>query len=99
MASDDFASRTSLDWWRPMGQVVLSGRSSAVLLMEPAPDFPAEDRKALEEVNALLATDQQAARALLREIVARHPEDEGLRAFAERCTDLDENGVYVMAGK
>ncbi len=99
MASGDFASRTSLDWWRPMGKVVLSGRSSPVELFEPAPDFPAEDRKALADALDKLATDREAALSALRDICARYEGDEGLEALLERCEQSDEEGVYVMAGK
>jgi len=49
MASREFAERSGLDWWRPMGRVVLRGRSQPVDLFEPAPDFPKEDREAMTE--------------------------------------------------
>ncbi|WP_237437508.1 adenylate/guanylate cyclase domain-containing protein [Alteraurantiacibacter aestuarii] len=101
MASQEIASRTSLDWWRPMGSVVLSGRSSPVALFEPAPDFPREDREALAEaLEMVVMPDSKAAGlAMLEEISARHPDDEGLRALIERSHNLNEAGAHVLAGK
>lgn len=99
MASRDFADRSGLDWWRAMGSVVLSGRASAVDLCEPAPDFPEDDRKALAEAVALLATDQSRALDLLAQIAARYPDDAGLAALLERSKDIDANGAHVLSSK
>lgn len=101
MGSEEIASRTSLDWWRPMGSVVLSGRSSPVALFEPAPDFPKADRTVLgKALEALVSKDgHEAGLAMLEEISARHPDDEGLRALIERSHDLNDAGAHVLAGK
>ena len=99
MATGDFASRTSLDWWRPMGRVVLSGRSSPVDLFEPAPDFPAADRQALADALALLETDQDAGVAALRAVAARYPEDTALAALVTRSTDLNDQHAHVLGSK
>jgi adenylate cyclase len=99
MASEEFARRTTLDWWRPMGKVVLSGRSSPVALFEPAPDFPADDRAALASALHLLATDRAAALAALGDICARYPGDDALKAVLERSEQANADGVYVMSGK
>ena len=99
MASGDIAGRTSLDWWRPMGKVVLSGRSSPIALFEPAPDFPEEDRKALADALELLERDQAASLARLQAISDRYPDDDALKALVERSADLNEEGAHVMASK
>jgi adenylate cyclase len=99
MASEEFARRTTLDWWRPMGKVVLSGRSSPVALCEPAPDFPADDRAALANALHLLATDRATALAALGDICARYPSDDALKAMLERSEQANADGVYVMSGK
>ncbi len=99
MASGDFASRSGLDWWRPMGSVVLSGRASAVELYEPAPDFPQADREALAEAVAMLKTDPGKAMESLAKIIARHPEDTALQALLARSRELNDDGDYVMGSK
>ncbi|WAT16826.1 adenylate/guanylate cyclase domain-containing protein [Aurantiacibacter sp. MUD11] len=99
MATGEFATRSGLDWWRRMGRVVLSGRSSPVDLYEPAPDFPEADRKALAKANELLDTDRDKGLEMLQEIAARHPEDEALQALLARSHDLNEAGAHVLGSK
>lgn len=99
MASAEFARRSGLDWWRPMGSVVLSGRGSALELAQPAPDFPEDDRKALAEAVAMLQSDRDRVMESLEEIASRYPEDTALQALLDRSRHLNEDGAYVMASK
>ncbi|WDA39849.1 adenylate/guanylate cyclase domain-containing protein [Erythrobacter sp. BLCC-B19] len=96
MASREFAEASGLDWWRPMGRVVLRGRARPVELFEPAPEFPAQDRAALVEASVLSVTDRAAAVRLVEGVAARHPEDSALRNLARRIADGDEGGTYVL---
>lgn len=96
MASREFAEASGLDWWRPMGRVVLRGRARPVDLFEPVPDFPAEDRAALAEASDLAATDRAAARRLAETVAARHPEDKALGNLARRMAAMDDGGTYVL---
>ena len=99
MASAEFARRSGLDWWRPMGSVVLSGRASALDLAEPAPDFPEQDRQALAEAVAMLGTDRERGVEAIAAIAARYPHDTALQALLERSRNLNEDGAYVMGSK
>lgn len=96
MASREFAERSGLDWWRPMGSVVLRGRAKPVELREPAPDFPAEDRAALARAMARLAEDRPAALAEIKSIAARHPADEALQKLVSRIESANEVEAYVL---
>lgn len=96
MASREAADLSGLDWWRPMGKVVLRGRTRAVELREPAPDFPAEDRAALAEALATFEADRAAGLAQLRLIAARHPADAALANLVTRCESLGERDAYVL---
>lgn len=99
MATGDFANRTQLDWWRRMGRVVLSGRSSPVDLYEPAPDFPEEDRLALNAAVAQLDGDPSAGIAAIRAVAGKYPDDAALAALVERSQHLNADGAHVLAGK
>ncbi|MEE4289045.1 MAG: adenylate/guanylate cyclase domain-containing protein [Erythrobacter sp.] len=99
MASREFAEGSQLDWWREMGRIVLSGRSSPVDIMEPAPHFPVEDRALLAEAATLAASDPARAQAIAAEVAARHPDDEALANLAYRYANLFEGGAYVMGSK
>ncbi|WP_086617071.1 adenylate/guanylate cyclase domain-containing protein [Erythrobacter tepidarius] len=97
MASREFAEASGLDWWRPMGRVVLRGRSSPVDLFEPAPDFPEADRALLAEACAkALAGDRAGAVRLAQDVAGRHPDDSALRNLVKRMQEMNEGGTYVL---
>lgn len=96
MASREFASRSGLDWWRPMGRVVLRGRAQPVDIFEPAPDFSKSDRDLLAKAMDLMAGDHAQALALVAEVAARYPADKALQNLLSRCHELDEESAYVL---
>ncbi len=96
MASEEFASRTGLDWWRPMGRVVLRGRRKPVDIFEPAPDFADSDKVKLEKAMKLIETDLDGAIALVEEVVTTNPADKALQNLLERCRGLNEERAYVL---
>jgi adenylate cyclase len=96
MASREFAERSGLDWWRPMGRVVLRGRSQPVDLFEPAPDFPEGDRAELERAMTLIESDRAAATGILGALAAKHPGDGALANLLERTRNLGEGRAFVL---
>lgn len=96
MASRELAERSGLDWWRPMGRVVLRGRSKPVDLFEPAPDFPAEDRAALYQAMILVEKDRAAALEVIRAVADRHPDDAALANLVERTERLTTNHAFIL---
>jgi adenylate cyclase len=96
MASREFAEASGLEWWRPMGRVVLRGRARPVDLYEPAPDFPSEDKALLDQALALVMVDRAEAMRLAQAVASRHPEDSALRNLARRIAEIGEGGTYVL---
>ena len=96
VASREFAERSKLDWWRPMGRVVLRGRAKPVELMEPAPDFPEEDRKALIQAMILADSDHAKAIEVVEKVFERHPDDKALENLLYRLRNLGEGNAYVL---
>ena len=96
MASREFAERSGLDWWRPMGRVVLRGRSRPVDLFEPAPGFPQEDRTVLYQATILLDSDPDQAIALIAELVERYPRDAALANLLRRSRALPASKAFVL---
>jgi adenylate cyclase len=88
MASRELAERSGLDWWRPMGRVILRGRSKPVELFEPAPDFPVEDRAALYQATILADSDRPAALEVIRRLTEKHPDDAALANLLERTEHM-----------
>ena len=96
MASREFMERSGLEWWRPMGTVVLRGRAKPVDLFEPAPDFPDEDRKALVQASILMEGDRKQAEQVIAGVVARHPQDKALANLLYRVQNTEGGSAYVL---
>jgi len=96
MASKEFADRSGLDWWRPMGRVVLRGRSKPVDLFEPAPGFPLEDRTVLYQAMILIDSDREAAIEVLAGLVERYPDDGALANLLQRTRKLGKERAFVL---
>ena len=96
MASREFAEHTTLDWWRPMGRVVLRGRAQPVDLMQPAPDVAPEERVELENAIRLVSTRRNAAIEAVEALVKRNMADKALANLLNRLNNLDEEDAYVL---
>lgn len=96
MASREFADRTSLEWWRPMGRITLRGRAQPVNIMEPAPDFPAEDRKVLTQAMILADVGDAQAQRLVEQLIAKHPDDKALVNLLHRLQNMSGGNSYVL---
>jgi len=96
MASREFTEASGLDWWRPMGKVVLRGRAKPVELYEPAPDFPAADREALAKAVGLSENDRTGAAAIVEELAERHGSDDALQNLLMRIRTSRKGNAYVL---
>ena len=96
MASREFAERSGLDWWRPMGRVVLRGRAKPVDIFQPVPEFPAEDRAFLTKAIDLLGQEEETAIRMITELAARYPSDDALQNLLVRTRNLGKDKAYVL---
>lgn len=96
MASREFAEASGLDWWRPMGKVVLRGRAKPVELYEPTPDFPEADRQLLQEAIDLIASDREKAAYMIQQLAQRHGDDKPLQNLLMRIRNLGDDDAYVL---
>jgi adenylate cyclase len=102
LVSSEAKSRSTLDVFRPMGRVVLSGRATPVEVWEPAPDMAEALRVRLTEL--WLAYDggdggSAAALVQLEEIAAAHKEDAALQEFVYRIREAGPGGHFVLGSK
>ncbi|MBB6124134.1 adenylate/guanylate cyclase domain-containing protein [Sphingobium subterraneum] len=96
MASREAMERSGLDWWRPMGRVVLRGRATPVEIFEPAPDFPASDVHHLQDILNGLLTNRQQGLSDLAALVARYPDDAALQNLYMRVEHTPSGEAYVL---
>ncbi|MET0365938.1 MAG: CHASE2 domain-containing protein [Sphingobium sp.] len=96
MVSRDAMERSGLDWWRPMGRILLRGRSTPVDIFEPCPDFPASDRDHLTKAMNTLGQDRDGALSIIRDVSKRHPDDEALLNLIYRLENSQAGEAYVL---
>ncbi|HYN45998.1 MAG TPA: adenylate/guanylate cyclase domain-containing protein [Allosphingosinicella sp.] len=99
LVSDEAKRESTLDVFRPMGRIVLSGRATPVMVWEPAPDM---DEGLRAELNRLwLAFDggEEAALVQLEAIAEAHKEDAALQYFVYRIREAGPGGHFVLGSK
>ncbi len=95
-ASREFIEKSGLDWWVPMGRIVLRGRAQPVDILQPMPGFPEEDRAKLIKAAQLSESKHDVAVQLIDEVAAMHPDIPALRNYSSRIRNLNEGGAYVL---
>ncbi|ANY18579.1 Adenylate cyclase 2 [Tsuneonella dongtanensis] len=97
LASRELVSRSGLDWWRPMGRIVLRGRKQPVEVFDIAPEWSAEDRAELGEAIGIAPTDAQAAVNRINALQERYGNDIAIENLLHRIRNLNEEGAYVLS--
>ncbi|TMJ19531.1 MAG: adenylate/guanylate cyclase domain-containing protein [Alphaproteobacteria bacterium] len=99
LVSDSAKSESSLDIFRPMGRIVVSGRGTPFEVWEPAPDMDEASRGALNEAWCAFDGGDTSALARLEEIAAAHAEDAALQYFIYRIREVGPGGHFVLGSK
>ena len=99
LVSAEAAAGTGLDWFRPMGRVVLSGRATPIEVWEPAPHFAGEERARLADLWRRFDRGDREALAGIEATAAAHKEDEALGYFVYRLREVGPGGSFVLASK
>jgi len=87
------------DLFRPMGRVVLSGRSTPVELWEPKPNMDPELRAQLRGLWERYDGGDMAALTEIERIAAEHKEDAALQNFVFRIREAGPGKPYVLLAK
>ncbi len=96
LVSREAVERTGLDWFRPLGRIVLRGRSTPVEIYEPVPHHDGQDRQAFVALaNRAIKGDVSAITALAEES-AKAPGDKALANFVYRLGHQEEGGYFVL---
>lgn len=96
LASQEAIELAGVDWFRPLGRIVLRGRSTPLQVFEPVPDMPVEERKRYSKLaQAAIAGDVSAITALNDES-ASQPEDYALANFVYRLAHQEKGGYFVL---
>lgn len=97
LVSREAAERSGLDWFRPMGEVVLRGRATPVEVFEPVPEMAAEARAlSAELISAHSAGDMHRVQALTDRLMETAQGDDALMNLVERLRARHKGEAYGL---
>lgn len=99
LVSSEAKAKATLDPFRPMGRVVLSGRATPVEVWEPVPHLGAALRQRLNDLWRRFDGGDAEALAELDQIAAADKQDAALREFVYRCREAGAGGHFVLGSK
>ena len=99
LVSDEAKRESTLDVYRPMGRIVVSGRATPVEVWEPVPDMDEALRRQLNDLWQAYDGGDRDALARLEEIAAVHKEDAALQSFVYRIREAGPGGHFVLGSK
>ena len=99
LISEEARSRTSLDVFRPMGRIILSGRATPIVVWEPAPDADPELRATLARLWDRFDKGDRAALDEIEQICLTCDKDAALSAFACRLREAGPGGAVQLTEK
>jgi len=99
LVSDEARAHVTVDVFRPMGRIVLSGRPVPIVVWEPAPEMDAQVRHELMRLwEQFDAGDKEALHAI-EAIAAANDNDPALSAFAYRLLQAGPGGHFILGEK
>ena len=99
LVSDEAKRESTLDYFRPMGRIVLSGRATPVMVWEPVPDMDGAFIAQLSDAWERFDAGDREALVQLESIAAGHKEDAALQYFVYRCREVGPGGHFVLGSK
>ena len=96
LVSKEAVELSGLDYFRPMGRIVLRGRATPVMIYQPVPDMPEEERRSFSELATRAMAGDVSAITALREESAKHVKDAALENFVYRLEHQEEGGYFVL---
>jgi adenylate cyclase len=99
LVSTEAKRESTLDIFRPMGRIVLSGRATPVEVWEPVPHMPADQRDRLVKLWERFESGDASALAELEAISNENKEDAALANFVYRIREAGPKGHFVLGSK
>jgi adenylate cyclase len=96
LASQEAVELAGVDWFRPLGRIVLRGRSTPLEVFEPVPNMDKSDRQRFAEVAKKAIRGDVSAITALNDDSASHPEDTALANFVYRLAHQEKGGYFVL---
>jgi adenylate cyclase len=99
LVSSEAKRESGLSYFRPMGRIVLSGRSTPVEVWEPVPQMDGALRDRLVKLWERFDGGDTSALTELAEIAAANKDDAALANFVYRIRETGPGGHFVLGSK
>jgi adenylate cyclase len=99
LVSAEAKAECSLDIFRPMGRIVLSGRATPVEVWEPRPSMDPEFRRSLVDLWERFDAGDLSALTELEQVSAANIDDAALANFVYRIREAGPGGHFVLGSK
>jgi adenylate cyclase len=99
LVSSEAKRQSTLDIFRPMGRIVLSGRATPVEVWEPVPQMDAPLRETLISLWERYDGGDASALPELEQLASDHKEDAALANFVYRIREAGPGGHFVLGSK
>ncbi len=99
LVSDEAKQQTSLDVFRPMGRIILSGRATPVVVWEPAVDLDPKLRAELVRLWDAYDQGDRSALDAIEQICLTQDNDAALSAYACRLREAGPGGAVQLKEK
>ncbi len=99
LVSGTVAERLGDTILRPMGRILVSGRSTPIEVFEPAPDMHPADRRTVTELHARFDRGETAAVDELAAFVAARSPDPALALLVDRMKIAGPGGTFALDSK
>lgn len=99
LVSEEAKVQSSLDIFRPMGRIVLSGRATPIVVWEPVPDFDPKLRAELTRLWTAFDSGDRSALDAIEQICLTQDKDAALAAFACRLREAGPGGAVRLKEK
>ena len=93
------AQRATIDIFRPIGRVQVSGRSTPIELFEPVPDVTDAERAMLRTLVTRFDSGDREALDELAGYAVNHPDDAAVANLVYRLKQIEPGGSYVLDQK
>ena len=99
LASQDALVDATTLLFRPMGRIAVSGRASPVVVWEPVPETPEDQRLHLSQLWTRFDTGDTAALDELEQICLTQDKDAALANLVQRLREVGPGGCYTLKEK
>jgi adenylate cyclase len=96
LASQEAVELAGVDWFRPLGRIVLRGRSTPLEVFEPVPNMDSAQRQTFAKMARGAIQGDVSAITALNDESASHPEDFALANFVYRLAHQEKGGYFVL---